>query len=62
MGGDGRVENGGVCNCMRINEHVLIKSYKRDGVIWRFGEIERLLYDRHQKGKMMIMIMKTSGS
>ena len=25
-------------------------------------EIECLLYDRHQKGKMMIMIMKTSGS
>ena len=25
-------------------------------------EIECLLYDSHQKGKMMIMIMKTSGS
>ena len=25
-------------------------------------EIECLLYDRHQKGKIMIMIMKTSGS
>jgi len=25
-------------------------------------EIECLLYDHHQKGKMMIMIMKTSGS
>ena len=26
------------------------------------GEIECLLNDNHQKGKMMIMIMKTSGS
>jgi len=25
-------------------------------------EIECLLYDNHQKGKMMIMIMKTPGS
>jgi len=28
----------------------------------RSGEIECLLNDNHQKGKMMIMIMKTSGS
>jgi len=28
----------------------------------RQREIECLLYDCHQKGKMMIMIMKTSGS
>ena len=28
----------------------------------RRGEIECLLNDNHQKGKMMIMIMKTSGS
>ena len=27
-----------------------------------FGEIEYLLNDKHQKGKMMIMIMKSSGS
>jgi len=40
MGGGGRVENGGVCDCMRINEHVLIKTYKRDGVFWRFGVIK----------------------
>jgi len=26
------------------------------------GEIECLLYDSHQKGEMMIMIMKTPGS
>ena len=28
----------------------------------REREIERLLYDSHQKGKTMIMIMKTPGS
>ena len=27
-----------------------------------FKEIEYVLYDRHQKGKMMIVIVKTSGS
>jgi len=31
--------------------------------VWeREREIECLLYDSHQKGKMMIMIMKTPGS
>jgi len=29
---------------------------------WSCREIECLLNDNHQKGKMMIMIMKTSGS
>ena len=29
--------------------------------LWK-GEIECLLYDSHQKGKIKIMIMKTSGS
>jgi len=29
---------------------------------WLDREIECLLNDNHQKGKMMIMIMKTSGS
>ena len=35
-----------------------------ENLCFRFGgrEIECLLYDSHQKGKMMIMIMKTSGS
>jgi len=28
----------------------------------RYREIECLLNDNHQKGKMMVMIMKTSGS
>ena len=28
----------------------------------KFEKIECLLYDSHQKGKMMIMITKTSGS
>ena len=36
------------------------KFYVFDLVVER--EIECLLYDSHQKGEMMIMIMKTSGS
>ena len=34
---------------------------KPSGANWN-GEIECLLYDSHQKGKMMIMTTKTSGS
>ena len=35
---------------------------ERNVVVCHLWEIECLLNDNHQKGKMMIMIMKTSGS
>jgi hypothetical protein len=47
------VYDGGI----RANIGILVDTVKAIG-----REIECLLNDNHQKGKMMIMIMKTSGS
>ena len=48
---------------LRANQNLVLSLAQR---IWdnpcELIEIECLLNDNHQKGKMMIMIMKTSGS
>jgi len=46
-------------NCCHGDHHHNPFRFQR---LLREREIECLLYDRHQKGKMMIMILKTSGS